>query len=398
MNVSKIIRREHGKWVLYSLDGSKRLGTFATKEEAERRERQIRYFKHLRKGGEDMEFNEAELEQYLSKRAQVGTNPADYAYVPDPDHPSTWKLPLVDETGKMTARQIGMAIAALGKGFRGKKVQIPAKDLPGVKRKILAAWKKVHPDAKPEDIPNVLKHEQGGNSNMTVEELEKKLGELEAQLDEATQAVEKAEKRAATVINLSPEHQEIFKSWDEETQSKFLDASEEDQTEMLEKAAKSAGPDIPEGVPEEVQKRFDEVRKKLEEAEERAKAAEEVAKAEREARHMQELMKRAETEFSALPGTCEEKAQVLKSLDKLEEKEREAVLKLFAAGNSCIAKSMSPVGKDSDAAEGSSAWSTIEKRAKAVADEKNVTLSEAVDIVLKRDPELYSKYLEEQGK
>lgn len=40
-----IIRQEDGKWVLYSHEG-KKLGEFDTKEEAEKREREINYFKH----------------------------------------------------------------------------------------------------------------------------------------------------------------------------------------------------------------------------------------------------------------------------------------------------------------------------------------------------------------
>lgn len=38
-----------GHWyVLFSKDGTKRLGTYKTKEEAEKRERQVQYFKHLK--------------------------------------------------------------------------------------------------------------------------------------------------------------------------------------------------------------------------------------------------------------------------------------------------------------------------------------------------------------
>jgi len=82
-----------------------------------------------------------------------------YAYVPDPDTPSTWKLRLwEDSEQKETPRQVGMAIAALSPGgFRGNRVEIPREDLPKVKAKIRAAWKKVHPDADPEDMPPILR-------------------------------------------------------------------------------------------------------------------------------------------------------------------------------------------------------------------------------------------------
>jgi len=83
-----------------------------------------------------------------------------YAYVPDPDKSSTWKLRLWSpEPGeKETVAQIGAAVAALGPGgFRGNRVKIPADDLPGVKRRVLQAWLKVHPDKKRDDAPRVLK-------------------------------------------------------------------------------------------------------------------------------------------------------------------------------------------------------------------------------------------------
>lgn len=73
---------------------------------------------------------------------------AAYAYAPDATKPSTWKLRLWETPAdKETAKQVGMALAALSPGgFRGQKVQVPAAALPAVKRKIFAAWKKVHPD------------------------------------------------------------------------------------------------------------------------------------------------------------------------------------------------------------------------------------------------------------
>jgi hypothetical protein len=39
-----MIRKEGPKYVLYSKDGTKKLGTFRSKEDAERREEIVRYF------------------------------------------------------------------------------------------------------------------------------------------------------------------------------------------------------------------------------------------------------------------------------------------------------------------------------------------------------------------
>ena len=83
---------------------------------------------------------------------------AAYAYTPDKDTPSGWKLRLW-ETPELeeTRRQVGMAVAALGPGgFRGSRVQIPSDDLPGVKRRVLNAWLKVWPDRERSDAPRVL--------------------------------------------------------------------------------------------------------------------------------------------------------------------------------------------------------------------------------------------------
>lgn len=80
-----------------------------------------------------------------------------YAYVPDKEKSSTWKLLLwEDPTKKITRAQLGRAAAALSPGgFRGQRVQIPTADLPAVKRKIRAEYKKLK--VKDKDIPRWVK-------------------------------------------------------------------------------------------------------------------------------------------------------------------------------------------------------------------------------------------------
>lgn len=77
-----------------------------------------------------------------------GVPASGWAYTPDKEETSTWKLNISDAT------HVSAAVAALGKGFRGNKVQIPEEDLPAVKRKVKAAYKKFHPDL---DLPDILK-------------------------------------------------------------------------------------------------------------------------------------------------------------------------------------------------------------------------------------------------
>lgn len=79
---------------------------------------------------------------------------SDYAYVPDPEKPSTWKLRLTSTPGGAPdARIVGAAAAALGPGFRGQRVQIPAADLPRVKAKVRAAWRRANPDKDADEMP-----------------------------------------------------------------------------------------------------------------------------------------------------------------------------------------------------------------------------------------------------
>ena len=98
----------------------------------------------------------ARVEKAETKREKGQDFPAAaFAYVPDSSKPSTWKLRLWDSLeAKATPSQVGAAVAALGKGFRGKKVQIPAAALPGVKAKVRAAYKRVNPG---KELPAVLK-------------------------------------------------------------------------------------------------------------------------------------------------------------------------------------------------------------------------------------------------
>lgn len=101
-------------------------------------------------------FNEYGEVCFASKTEAGASFPSSaYAYVPDANMPSTWKLRLwASPTGGPDSHIVGAAIAALGAGFRGNKVQIPADELPSVKAKVKAAWIKANPDKKPSEMPS----------------------------------------------------------------------------------------------------------------------------------------------------------------------------------------------------------------------------------------------------
>ncbi len=83
-----------------------------------------------------------------------------YAYVPDVETSSGWKLRLWEDLeNKITRAQLGRAAAALSPGgFRGQKVAIPSADLPAVKRKIRAEYRKL--DVPDEEIPRWVRENE----------------------------------------------------------------------------------------------------------------------------------------------------------------------------------------------------------------------------------------------
>lgn len=136
----KMITRRDGKYCVTSEDGTRDFGCYDTEAEAHQRLAQVEHFSKAATKREDGEDFPA----------------AAFAYVPDPEKPSTWKLRLWDSIDeKETVAQVSRAVSALSPGgFRGNRVQIPSSDLPRVKEKIRAAWRRVNGDR---DLPPVLK-------------------------------------------------------------------------------------------------------------------------------------------------------------------------------------------------------------------------------------------------
>lgn len=88
---------------------------------------------------------------------------SDFAYVPDRNKPSTWKLKLTSTPGgKPDSRIVGAAVAALGpRGYRGNRVQLPSAARSQVKAKVRRAWLAANPDKSPEDVPEAIQKTKG---------------------------------------------------------------------------------------------------------------------------------------------------------------------------------------------------------------------------------------------
>lgn len=89
--------------------------------------------------------------------------PEAFAFVPDREKPSTWKLRLWETPQRRETRaQVARAVQAISpSGFRGQRVQLPAGALPAVRRRILRAWLKVNPGADRSEAPAALRRSLG---------------------------------------------------------------------------------------------------------------------------------------------------------------------------------------------------------------------------------------------
>jgi len=80
--------------------------------------------------------------------------PGAYLYVPDKESPSTWKLRIEETPGEVTVAQLGRAAAALTKGFRGQKVEMPDEDKTAAGKALIGKYRAE--DVSDEDIPEDL--------------------------------------------------------------------------------------------------------------------------------------------------------------------------------------------------------------------------------------------------
>jgi len=83
----------------------------------------------------------------------------DFAYIPDAEKPSTWKLRLTSSPGgDPDPGIVGAAAAALSPGgFRGQRVDIPDADREKVVSKVRSAWRKANPDKEDSDMPDGIR-------------------------------------------------------------------------------------------------------------------------------------------------------------------------------------------------------------------------------------------------
>jgi len=286
--------------------------------------------------------------------------------VPDPKKPSTWKLRLWDSIAeKETAAQVGRAVAALGKGFRGQKVQIPSDDLSGVKAKVLAAWLRVNKDKNRGDAPSILK--SGGFMKKTAEELQKEFDELQKTHDELVK----------TNDTLQETHDELVKT---------NDTLQETHDELKKTVANKGDKIDKSGMSEEVRKHFEK------QDEELKSQAEVIAKMADERLEKEWISKAGDV---LLVGEAKEVGKLMKSIAETSPETAENLLVILKAANTRIEKGnlFKELGTGGESDTG--AIAELNKKAHELAKAEKITFEKAFSKIYKSDKVLRKQYLAE---
>ena len=319
----------------------------------------------------------------------------DYAYVPDPKKPSTWKLRLTSAPGgDPDKRIVGAAVAALGPGFRGQKVQIPSDDLAGVIARVRSAWLKANPDKGKEDLPKVLKTKEASampdDKKKTTEELEKSIEEKDLELKKVNEELEVV-KAVSALTDAEKSH---YNTLEDEDKASFLKLDADGRSKVLEKLAAEDAVVYTDDKGTEYKKSDD---PRLVQMAKDADADRKLAKTERGAREKVELEKRADTELKNLPGEQAVKVAVLKAVDGIDDEEvKKSAHELLKAGNDALEKSFKELGSRGEGFQ--KATDELDALAKKHAEDHKVSYNAAYDAVLKTDvgAKLYEQTLPQQ--
>ena len=131
-----------------------------------------------------------------------------YAFVPDPEKPSTWKLRVwEDPEKKVTIRQLGRAASAFSPGgFRGQRVQIPSGQVAAVKAKLRALYR--GQGVEPKNIPRSVREALGARADKFmphwVEEKEPTMRILAAGVEPIDEKAFDGEKGEVTLTVIKP--------------------------------------------------------------------------------------------------------------------------------------------------------------------------------------------------
>jgi hypothetical protein len=292
-----------------------------------------------------------------TKKEADGEHPSsDYAYVPDPGKPSTWKLRIDD------AAHVSGAAAALGPGgFRGQGVDIPSSDLSKVKDKVRAAWRKFYPDRPDDEMPaGIRKQEEGGNMTIDKDTLDASVREyvdgLEADLAKAREEVETAKHEL------------------EAKETEHDESSDKDEADTEAEVEKNLDPKVAEILKAE-RDRAELLEKRLADAEE-AITKSEIEKADAA------FAKKAEA-WKYLAVEPEKFGPVLRRVAAADPEAEAEIERVLTSANAVASESFGEIGKGGSGP--TEAMGKLEAMAKAHAADKNVSTAEAMDALMRTD-------------
>lgn len=163
-----------------------------------------------------------------------------YAYVPDKEQVSTWKLRMCAVgTNEITREQLGAASAAFSPGgFRGQKVQIPEDDVSAVKKKLRDEYKKL--GVENDDIPESIKAYGGLEVNELVVKMQEAAKSMHEEMRKKVDGVlVEMEKAEADQAGLLRQLAEIVANIDDEELKAVLEELIAAMQEMLKPAEES---------------------------------------------------------------------------------------------------------------------------------------------------------------
>jgi len=172
---------------------------------------------------EDIELDpeSQELIEEIIHKAEGDLPNSAFAYVPDKDKTSTRKLRIDDAEHTRLAAQ-----ALSSEGLMGNKVQIPEKDLPAVKAKVRAAYRKFFPD---KEVPSVLKSLEEKDSDAV----------SESSIQKADHGINKEENTVTDTVSINKsEHEDILKQL--ELLKSYQEKEKQDLRKSKEDIVKSA--------------------------------------------------------------------------------------------------------------------------------------------------------------
>lgn len=332
---------------------------------------------------------------------------SDYAYVPDASKPSTWKLRLTSTPGgEPDPGIVGAAAAALGPGYRGQKVDIPAADRAKVVARVRAAWKEANPDKSEDEMPSGIKKAHGFADHVATEDFLND-GAVKA-LDieqEATNQLEAADmpvgnnsigKKEKTMSDVNKQVGEL--------QQQIIDLTKQlgDVTKRAERA-EAAVAKAQHDSDEIVMVGKSEIRKSVigEDAFAVIKSQQDEIAKSKEAVEIAKAEERVEKEFPNLPGDKTAKAKAFMAIGKFDDFTKQAVESMLSAGNKALGDAMIVIGKDGSGSVSDSSGSNAERKIMAKAQEiqkrDGVSHTVAYSTALTENPELYNEFLSEKA-